>query len=379
MIAQHLYEYADLGVTIEASHFSTEVGASEVHAMVHVEPRGELFEAQLKRLQSGADRLLEQELKGMNIAMQRYFLSDATNQAPYFPQTHATHTSLIQQPPLDGSKVALWIYLIEGATTESQGGTHVVSLESYKMLFDLGMQSNQGTSADQTTTLLEDYKARLAKWNAKIADHCIRTWFYVRDVDTQYAGMVKARKENFDREGLTQHTHYIASTGIQGLPSDPKSIVQLGAMAIIGMQPQQQRYLYGSTHLNPTYEYGVTFERGTAVDFGDRTHAYISGTASINNRGEVVHVGDIIGQTNRMMENVEVLLAETDMTAKNVAQIIVYLRDICDYTIVKPMIEARFKGAPMVMTVAPVCRPEWLIEMECIAIKEANNQEFKKF
>lgn len=376
---QKTYEYHNLGVRIESSVFQTGKGADEAHIMVHVDARGDLFEAQLMRLQDGVKRFLTEELTNMSIAMQRYFLSDATNQAIYFQKELCTNTSLIQQPPLDGSKVALWMYLIETKNIESREGTHVVRLNNYTLLFDLGMQSNHGTSAEQTTTLLEDYERRLAHWNATIADNCIRTWFYVRDVDIQYAGMVKARKENFTREGLTHETHYIASTGIQGLPSDPKSIIQLGAMAFLGISPTQQRYLYGATHLNPTYEYGVTFERGTAIDFGDRTHAYISGTASINNRGEVVHVGDIIGQTNRMMENVEVLLAETDMNAKDVAQIIVYLRDICDYTTVKPMIEERFKNVPMVITVAPVCRPEWLIEMECIAIKQTTHEEFKNF
>ena len=50
---------------------------------------------------------------------------------------------------------------------------------------------------------------------------------------------------------------------------------------------------------------------------------YISGTASINNRGEVEHVGDIIGQTYRMWENVEALLKEADANYDDVTQIIV--------------------------------------------------------
>ena len=66
-------------------------------------------------------------------------------------------------------------------------------------------------------------------------------------------------------------------------------------------------YLYAPTHLNPTYEYGVSFERGTYVDYGDRRQVFISGTASINHRGEVVYPGDIRKQTERMWENVETL------------------------------------------------------------------------
>lgn len=80
---------------------------------------------------------------------------------------------------------------------------------------------------------------------------------FVRDVDTQYAGMVKARKENFAEQGLTEQTHYISSTGIGGLPADTRALVQMGTYALTGFEPSQQRYLYAPTHLNPTYEYGL--------------------------------------------------------------------------------------------------------------------------
>jgi enamine deaminase RidA (YjgF/YER057c/UK114 family) len=127
-------------------------------------------------------------------------------------------------------------------------------------------------------------------------------------------------------------------------------------------------YLKGSTHLNPTHEYGVTFERGTAVDYDDRRHVIISGTASIDNKGQIVHPGDIRNQTLRMWENVEVLLAEAEATYDDVMHMIVYLRDIADYSVVSRMFNERFPECPKVFVQAPVCRPGWLIEMECIAI-----------
>jgi alanine racemase len=80
--------------------------------------------------------------------------------------------------------------------------------------------------------------------------------------------MVRARRENFQEQGLTENTHFIASTGIGGSPADTKALVQLGTYALVGFAPEQQRYLYAKTHLNPTYEYGVTFERGTTISYG---------------------------------------------------------------------------------------------------------------
>ena len=100
-------------------------------------------------------------------------------------------------------------------------------------------------------------------------------------------GMVKARAAAFEREGLNRETHYIASTAIEGRQADPNALVSMDAYAIEGIKQDQVTYLHAPTHLNRTHDYGVTFERGTAVDFADRRHVYISGTASINNKGEI--------------------------------------------------------------------------------------------
>ena len=158
-----------------------------------------------------------------------------------------------------------------------------------------------------------------------------------------------------------------------------KALIQLGCYALKGFKPEQQRYLYAATHLNRTSEYGVTFERGTLLQFGDRNHALISGTASINNKGEVVHVGDVEKQTFRMWENVEALLAEAGMTMDDAAQLIVYLRDTADYETVSRLFREKYPDIPTVFTLAPVCRPAWLIEMECIAIREAKNDGYRDF
>jgi hypothetical protein len=42
------------------------------------------------------------------------------------------------------------------------------------------------------------------------------------------------------------------------------------------------------------------------------------------------------------------------------------------------MFEEKFHNIPTVITLAPVCRPTWLIEMECIAVKKASN-DFPNF
>lgn len=337
----------------------------EIHAIFIYDGKEESFELQYQCMCGALLQWLHNEAKGFKIVLKRYFVSDATNQKPLMTDL-ADNIAVIQQPPLDGSKVAMWIYLNRGNS-------------NYLHFWSLGRMVSEGNSLYQATTLLEQYEHFLNDNGMTLADNCIRTWFYVRDVDTQYGGLVKGRRENFVKEGLTEKTHYLASTGIQGIPADPKAIIQLGAYAIKGLNNDQQKYLYAHSHLNPTYEYGVTFERGVKVEYGDRSHIYISGTASINNKGEVVHIGDIKKQTLRMWENVEALLNEGGARYNDVMQIIVYLRDIADYDIVNKMFADKFPDTPFVITYAPVCRPTWLIEMECIAVIENKNSAYKDF
>ena len=370
----------DLGVTAECASFQPAGGVGEWHVILHIEPRGETFEGQLHRLYEAEDRLPSLPgFEGAQPVLKRYFLSDSTNQQPLMRQEPQVAISIIQQQPLDGSKVSAWLYFVSEAQLSVEHDAVVVEHNGYRHIWRMGLTSPQGDSAQQTETILASYEEMLKQFDATLAQHCIRTWFFVRDVDTQYAGMVRARRDNFVEQGLTPQTHYIASTGIGGGPADTKALIQLGTYALTGFQPEQQRYLYAKTHLNPTYEYGVTFERGTRMEYGDRSHIFISGTASINNRGEVVHIGDIRRQTLRMWENVEALLSEGDMDFSDVAHLVVYLRDTADYEVVCNMFRDRFPDIPTVITLAPVCRPTWLIEMECVAVKSNNNPNFRTF
>ena len=374
MMEYQLQTIEEIGARIAWTHF-TAGGVEEVHAMLHVEPRCELFEGQAARIRQAEKVFLEMaDMRGASMVFKRYFLSDATNQVPVLQEQDACTVSYIQQPPLDGSKVAVWLYLQKGTEVKPMNNSTVVRHNGYQHVWTFGlMDATAATSYMQTWQTLFIYIDVLKLFQATLEKNCIRTWFFVRDVDMQYGGLVKSRRECFVEQGLTPETHYIASTGIGGTPYDPKALVQLDSYAMTGFEPEQQRYLHALSHLNRTIEYGVTFERATLMQYGDRNHIYISGTASINHKGEVMHVGNVQVQTLRMWENVEALLHEGGMDFGDVMQIIVYLRDGADYEMVKRMFGQKFPHIPTVFTLAPVCRPTWLVEMECMAVKKADN------
>ncbi len=381
-------------VQASLSRFDTaQEGTAEQHAMLRLLPESEPHHATGTPAAHPAERLFGAlrallampENTTFRPALIRLFLSDAANQAEsltaYLAQYPKAAVSIVQQPPLDGTKMALWVYLIPCTMEqERRGDTLAVRHNGYLHLWQASRQEEGETSARQTRNLLLRYEKDLRKYGANTRDHCIRTWFFVRDVDSNYAGVVEARREEFLRMGLTPQTHYIASTGIQGQTACPRTKVMLDTYAIAqGLRPGQVQQLYAGHLMNRTIDYGVTFERGTAVCYGDRKHVFISGTASIDHRGEVVHTGCIQRQTERMWTNVEALLEEGGCGWEDVAQIIVYLRDTADYAEVSALFARRFPHHPVCIVLAPVCRPAWLIEMECIAIAPNEQPEFADF
>lgn len=369
---------------VEISKFEVENGVAEFHVMVHALCPEQTFQEQLDAVLNAYYSLLDAELAGASSVLKRYFLSDAANQYECLlasvPEAPACACSVVEQAPLNGTKVALWAYLQTeiGAGVFSHG-LYKVTHGAYTHLWGGAAVSHAPTSAEQTSLLLKDYVMQLMANDVKLADNCVRTWFFVQNVDVNYAGVVKARNEEFFTQNLTSKTHFISSTGINGRNADPSVLVQLDTYAVTGIRAEQMQYLYAPTHLNPTYEYGVSFERGTRMDYGDRRQVFISGTASIDNKGNVLHVGDIRKQTERMWENVEALLNEAECSFDDVGQMIVYLRDTADYAVVNRMFEERFPGVPKVIVHAPVCRPGWLIEMECMATKAVQNEAFENY
>lgn len=366
----------------EAFLFDNGTAVKEYHVMIHVNSSRLPYTTQLEAVMNAYNSLIEGPMKGAQAVFKRYFLSDAANQADEIIVSDVTDCakSIIQQAPLDGTKVALWVYLMTDVQTGlSQSGLYEVRHGDFRHLWNGSAHNMAANSEYQTRLLFNEYNMQLIEEGCTLEANCIRTWFFVNDVDLNYGGVVRARNQFFFTQGLTVHTHFIASTGIGGRQQDPNVLSQMDNYAIAGVKKEQIHYLYAPSHLNRTSDYGVSFERGTYVDYADRRQVFISGTASINNKGEVMYPKDIVKQTHRMWENVEALLAEADCTFDEVGEMVVYLRDTADYDLVKEMYEERFPGKPYVIVHAPVCRPGWLIEMECMAVKKIDKPEHAAF
>ena len=188
------------------------------------------------------NRLITNELKGAHAVFKRYFLSDATNQADSVLLADMTDCakSIIQQAPLDGTKVALWVYLMTNVETGvTPSGLYEVRHGSYRHLWNGSAHNLAANSEYQTRLLFNEYNMQLIQEECTLEANCIRTWLFVNDVDLNYGGVVRARNQVFFTQGLTVNTHFIASTGIGGRQQDPNVLSQMDNYAIAGVKKEQ--------------------------------------------------------------------------------------------------------------------------------------------
>jgi enamine deaminase RidA (YjgF/YER057c/UK114 family) len=359
-------------------------GSAE-HTIAIAAPDGLSLPRQLDAIERCyAEALQTLRLPPQSAIFRRVYVSDAANQDALVrqsslcgePDDSPVAVSLVQQPPLPGGKVALLAYHLESPTALAKhrvapghmrvdrgGLSHLWSTQLCTSAID-----RPGSAADQTRSVFNRLTGVLADRGATLADNCVRTWIYVKDVDVFYQDMVAARTALFEQHGLTRDTHYLASTGIEGACAHRYDVVLMDAYSILGLAPEQVSYLNDFDRLCATKDYHVTFERGTRIAYADRAHHFISGTASIDASGTVVHPGDVRRQLIRALDNVEALLRSGGAGLEDMTHFIVYLRDPSDHALVEACFDERFPEVPRLIVRGAVCRPEWLVEVEGIAI-----------
>ena len=276
MINYQKKEWPALATEARISAYCLDGRISEYHVMICLTDTRCDTVQQFQRIETTI-QLLQKHFRGACIVWKRYFVSDAVNQSGFIDSSDSNSAvSMVQQPPLDGTKVAVWLYIVPNVQLSKEDQSTIMEHASYRHLFHTQLFSSEAGETAQTEALFNQYIQFLAAQKCTLEKNCIRTWVFVQNVDTHYTGMVVARRKCFEREGLTKDTHFIASTGIEGKYTHPDVLVFMDAFAVQGIQPEQIQYLYAPTHLNPTHQYGVTFERGTTIQYGDRKHVYIS-------------------------------------------------------------------------------------------------------
>jgi 2-iminobutanoate/2-iminopropanoate deaminase len=145
----------------------------------------------------------------------------------------------------------------------------------------------------------------------------------------------------------------------------------------------EKRAINAPDVLNDARAYGSSFPRGLRIAFGGMTALLISGTASIDDSGKTVHLGDFGAQCWRTYRNIAALLAAEGASWHDIVRTTCYLRDIeRDYDEFNRIRTSFFNWMgldPLPASVgiqARLCRSDLLIEIEAIALlPQANKAE----
>jgi len=139
--------------------------------------------------------------------------------------------------------------------------------------------------------------------------------------------------------------------------------------------PIARRAITNLNVLDEAYDYGSAFSRGLRLEFNGVVMLDISGTASIDETGKSIHIGDFDAQLRRTFENITALLEAEGATWKDIVRTRCYLRDIDrDYAAFNKgrnefFREQGLKPFPASTGIqAKLCRPELLVEIEAMAM-----------
>ena len=134
-------------------------------------------------------------------------------------------------------------------------------------------------------------------------------------------------------------------------------------MAHRRIRPFNTKQTYPEQKLDNDLAQGVV-ARGTMV--------FLRGQVSQDlDSGESLHVGDAARQTEKTMQNIQLLLEEAGSCLDHICRIVVYLTDIRYREAVYQEMGRWLKGVHPCSTgivVPALARPEWIVEIEVTAV-----------
>lgn len=327
--------------------------------------------------------LYEHGLSAATLAFSRIHVSDIANQRDTIKNSrlysflNCGAVSMVEQAPLCKGPISVHSYHIVPGNRACRRwhlnhdcqcwrNGSLIHGENYRVLWLANYDGrNVFDGHAQTEGIFDAIGTRLGSRGMDLRHNTVRTWIYVRDIDNHYLDMAKARLKFFRRIGLTDKTRYIASTGIEGKAKEVDTLVSIDSLSIGGLEEEQIVRMEVPENMPPTIHYGVTFERGLRIRFGDRSHIHVSGTASIDRDGKVMHVGNARRQTERTLDNVSALLFSQDATLDDMMYLYVYVRDPASSDTIRTVVERRVPAhVPVLFLRGAVCRPDWLVEIE---------------
>lgn len=230
-----------------------------------------------------------------------------------------------------------------------QAPLDVISCEAYKNIFDL--------------------------LQAQGYPYLIRVWNYLPNINQITDGLERYRLFCLGRhQAISERNSFIerdlpAASAI-GTRNGNLQIYFLAARKA-GKQIENPRQISAFHYPRCYGPRSPSFSRAVLNKWGDEHHLYISGTASIVGH-ESCHNGDVQGQLEEILRNIESLLEHARHTADidcgsliNLSSMKVYIRNAQDFEQVRRALEKRINHkVPTLYLQGDICRNNLLLEIE---------------
>jgi enamine deaminase RidA (YjgF/YER057c/UK114 family) len=215
---------------------------------------------------------------------------------------------------------------------------------------------------------------RLLRSEGATYQDVVRTWIYISDILDWYNEFNAARNHCYSEYGFfdknehqteEERIYLPASTGIEGRnPSGLPATMDVFAIRRSPGSAVQIRPLCGTKQRSP-FRYGSAFSRAVVVEEPHSKLILVSGTASIDEQGKSVYVGDSDAQIRHTLNVVSALIAPEGAKLQDLCEATVFLkrkRDFCIYE--KIAADAGIDSAPSIGVIADICRDELMFELD---------------
>ncbi len=380
-------------------------GCRELHLVAYPEQDGGL-RSELSSMFDRVAKVLQKEQLTESVVSQTLFLRDIAKReaARYmvheFFGRHLPATTYLPQRPAAGEHVLLELFATAGPEDElrlQRCNEHVVRVDQrgqrWIHIAQIVPELHPLGAYERTYScflMMRNYLAR----EGYSMEQILRTWLYQGDIvgpegmTQRYKELNRARTDIFEGKRFLRDflpsdftgEVYPASTGIG---ADDVDVL----MACLAMKTDRDDVVVKSLE-NPeqtsAFEYSSCyspkspkFARAMAHIADGVCKIFVSGTASITH-SETRHVDDVAAQTHQTLDNIEALIAGSnlqnhdisgfDAALDDLALARVYVKRPEDLDSCRTICRQRLGATPVIYTIADVCRSDLLVEIEGIAI-----------
>ena len=367
------------------------------------------YPRQVQNLLENVRSVCEKECGTENVAMMcHFFLADIGMQElvrqlanEIFPEIIFGASTFVPQAPASGAVIALELWAVSGEraikSTDFHPRSVTAEFDDMRWFFGGGFRPDVHPigAYDRSSDTFKRLGGKLELEKFQL-DQLLRTWIYqghlvLPEGETQrYKELNRARtdffaynKTQFLKQYLPEKfegTVYPASTGIGADDAD----VVISAMALDTERKDVVVVPLENPNQTSAFDYGAVyspqspkFSRAMAVAVGDECLVFVSGTASITD-SESQHLEDPVKQTEQTLDNIAVLIEGENLARhgipgiacglSNLECVRVYVKRPSELELIRQVCERRLPEVPTIYTVADVCRPELLVEIEGIVL-----------